>query len=76
MFRINLLILVAYSDHAKRRMKQRGIEEWEIEHLLSHPSYTRKTFEGKTESVGEIRNRNVKIVSIKEEKYIKIVTVV
>jgi len=25
---------VIYSDHAKKRMKERGIDEWEIEHVL------------------------------------------
>ena len=67
---------LVYSDHAKKRMKQRGIEEWEIEHLLKHPSYIRKALDGRHEAVGEIRNRKVKIVSIKEENYIKIVTVI
>ncbi|MEK6824195.1 MAG: DUF4258 domain-containing protein [Nanoarchaeota archaeon] len=67
---------IVYSDHAKKRMKQRGIEEWEIEHLLKYPSYTKKTFEGIMEAIGEIRNRKVKIVFIKEENYIKIVTVI
>ncbi|MBU1252202.1 MAG: DUF4258 domain-containing protein [Nanoarchaeota archaeon] len=36
---------IVYSSHAKKRMKQRGVEEWEIEHILKHPSYTRKTFD-------------------------------
>ena len=67
---------IIYSDHAKKRMKQRGIEEWEIEHLLEYPSYTRKSFEGRREAVGEIKNRKIKIIFIKEEKYIKIVTVI
>ena len=67
---------IIYSNHAEKRMKQRGIEEWEIEHLLKSPSYVKKTFEGRREAIGEIRNRKVKIVFIKEEKYIKIITVI
>lgn len=67
---------IIYSDHAKKRMKQRGIEEWEIEHLLKYPSYIRKSFEGRKEAVGEIRNRKIKIVFIKEDKYIKIITII
>lgn len=65
-----------YSDHAKNRMKQRGIEEWEVEHLLKNPSYIKKSIEGKKEFVGEIRNRKVKIITIQEENYIKIITVI
>lgn len=67
---------IVYSDHAKKRMKQRGMEEWEIEHLLKHPVYTKRTYEGKIEAIGGIRNRKVKIVFIREENYIKIVTVI
>ena len=67
---------IIYSDHAKKRMKQRGIEEWEIEHLIKHPSYIRKTFEERKEAIGEIRNREVKIVFINEENYIKIITII
>jgi len=67
---------IVYSDHAKKRMKQRGIEEWEIEHLLKHPSYIKRSFEGRKEAVGEIRNRKVKIVFIEIENYIRIITVI
>ena len=67
---------IVYSDHAKKRMRQRGIDEWEIEHLLKYPAYTKRGYEGKIEAVGEIRNRKVKIVFIREENYIKIITVI
>ena len=33
---------IVYSEHAKKRMKQRGIEEWEIENILKHPDYIKK----------------------------------
>ncbi len=67
---------IIYSNHAKKRVKQRGIEEWEIEHLLKHPSHTKKTVEGKIEVVGEVKNRLVKVIFIKGENYIKIITVI
>ncbi len=67
---------VTYSYHAKKRMKQRGIEEWEIEHLLKYPAYIKKTFDGRKEAVGEIRDRLVKVIFIKEEKYINVITVI
>ena len=46
-----------YSYHAKKRMKQRGITELEIEHVLNCPSYIKKSFENTKEAVGEIKNR-------------------
>jgi len=57
-------------------MKERGIEEWEVEHLLKHPTYTRKTIEEKKEAIGKLKNRLIKIVFIKEENYIKIITII
>ena len=67
---------IIYSDHTKKRMKQRGIEEWEIEHILKFSSYTKKSFEGRKEAVGEMRNRKIKIIFIELENYIKIITVI
>ena len=65
---------IVYSDHAKKRMKQRGITALEIESILSAPTYTKKTFEGKKEAVGMIRNKTIKIIFYEEESYIKIIT--
>ena len=66
---------IVYSDHAKKRMKQRGITELEIEHVLKHPSYIKKSFEGTKEAFGEVNNRQIKIKFVKIENYIKIITV-
>ena len=66
---------IIYSYHAKKRMKERGIEEWEIEHLLKYPSYVKKSFGLRREAVGEIRNRKVIIIYI-IENYIRIITVI
>ena len=65
-----------YSDHAKKRMKQRGITELEVEHVLSNPFYIKKSFEGRKEAVGEIKNRTIKIEFIEIENYINIITVI
>lgn len=70
------MIKIIYSVHALKRMKERGIEEWEIEHLIKYPGYIKKSFEGRKEAIGEIRNRFVKIVFIEIENYIRIITVI
>lgn len=67
---------IIYSNHAKKRMNERGIENWEVEHILKYPAYIKKFFNNKKEAVGEIRNRKVKIVFIQQENYIKIITVI
>lgn len=67
---------IIYSNHAKKRMKLRGIEEFEVEHILKYPSYIKKSAENRREAVGELKNREIKIIFIKEENYIKIITVI
>ena len=67
---------INYSEHALKRMKQRGITEIEVKHILEYPSYIKKTFSGRKEAVGEISNRTIKIEFIEIENYIKIITVI
>ena len=67
---------IIYSEHAIKRMKQRGITNLEIEHILKYPNYIKKSFEGRKEAEGEVRNRLVKIEFIEKENYIKIITVI
>lgn len=64
-----------YSDHAIKRMKQRGITELELEHVLEYPMYVKKTFEGRKEAVGMINSRMIKIVYFEIENYLKIITI-
>jgi len=66
---------INYSEHALKRMKQRGITEI-VKHILEYPSYIKKTFSGRKEAVGEISNRTIKIEFIEIENYIKIITVI
>ncbi len=67
---------IVYSDHSRKRLKQRGISELEIEHILKHPHYVKKSFEGRKYAVGEVNNRQIKIVYVESENYIKIITVI
>lgn len=66
---------IIYSYHATKRMKQRGITKLEIEHILKHSFYIKKSFEGTKEAVGEVNNRTIKIKFIEIENYINIITV-
>ena len=66
---------IVCSNHARKRIKERDIEEWEIEHLLKHPSYIKKSFDGRKIAVGEIKNRKLKIIYTEEEIYIKVISV-
>ena len=67
---------IVYSDHALKRMKQRGITELEVEHILKYPVYTKKSFEEREEVVGTVQGKTIKIILLEREKHIKIVTII
>ena len=67
---------IIYSDHARKRMKQRGITELHVEQILQHPSYVKKSFEERKEAVGTVENRIVKVIFIETESYIKVITLI
>lgn len=66
---------IIYSNHAKKRIKQRGIEDWEVGYLLKHPKYIKKSYGGTKEAIGEVKGRKLKIIFKELENYIKIITV-
>jgi len=67
---------IVYSEHAKKRMNQRGISPLEIEQVLSQPSYVKKSFEGRKEAVGIVKGRELKIKFIETESHIKVITII
>ena len=67
---------IVYSGHAQKRCRERGITEEEVEHVLNHPTYIKKSFEGRKVAVGETNNRIVKVVFVEGQSYIKIITVI
>lgn len=70
------MINIIYSDHAKKRLKQRGVTELEVEHILKYPGYIKKSFEGRKTAVGEVNNRQIKVIFIENKNYIKVITVI
>ena len=68
-------LMIVYSDHAIRRMKQRGITPLEVGHVLKFPSYIRKSFGDRKQAIGIVNNREIKVVFTKKENYIRVITV-
>jgi chemotaxis signal transduction protein len=66
---------IAYTDHAKERMRQRGITMLEVEHVLTYPTRMQNLPEGKKRILGTVNNREVIVLSSDEENYIKVITV-
>ncbi len=63
------------TDHARQRMKQRGVTLLELSHVLRFPLTIRNSHDGKKIAVGIVNNRNIHIVFFPRENYIKIITV-
>ena len=66
---------IVYSDHAKKRMMQRGITELEVINVLQSPHYIKKSFEGRKEALGNVKNKTITVIYIEIENYIKIITI-
>jgi uncharacterized DUF497 family protein len=67
---------IVYSEHALKRLKQRGITELEVNHVILYPQYVKKSFEGRKSAVGEINKRQIKVVFVEKENYLKVITII
>lgn len=56
-------------------MKQRGITEAEVEHVLAFPAEVRKSFDETRHIIGHVNNRRIDVKAVYEESNIKIITV-
>lgn len=68
-------MILVYTDHARMRMRQRGITDLEIEHVLLHPVQILDSFDGTQLATGNVNNRLIRVKIIKTENYILIITV-
>lgn len=65
---------IIYTFHASKRMMERGIIESEIIDMIEFPEYTLKRGE-EIEAYKKIDDKMIKVVYVRKEKYIKIITV-
>ncbi len=65
---------IIYSKHSKKRMKERGISESDILECLNMPDYTVSVNEF-VESYRKINNGVIKVVSIRKDSFIKVISV-
>jgi len=66
---------ILLTNHAKKRMFERGITSEQIKDTIDFPIYT-ITKENKIEAYKKINNKILKIVYIKKGKFIKIITLI
>ncbi len=67
---------IIYTYHAKKRMKQRGLNSLHVEYILNHPDYVKNSIDNTKEATGSIENRSIKVVFVVIENYINIITVI
>ena len=72
---LNSSMKIIFTNHAKHRMIERDIKIEKIKEAIELPDYT-ITKDGKIESYKRIENKTLKIVYIKKDKFIKIVTLI
>ena len=65
---------VILTDHAKKRMAQRGISFKQIQETIEMPDYTVQKGR-KTEAIKKYGEKRVKIVYAGKDKYIKVISV-
>lgn len=63
------------TEHAKKRMSERGIKINQIENTITFPDYTIKK-ENRIEAYKKIKDNLLNVIYIQEGKFIKIVTVI
>lgn len=69
-------MFILYSDHALKRLRQRGIPQWQVEDVLTYPISVKNSYDGRKEAIGVIDSREIHIVFIRTENYIKIITII
>jgi len=66
---------IVFCNHAEKRRKQRGFTNIEIECIIKRPYFKKKRLDGRTEVIGNIKNREIKVVYKEEKNYLNIISV-
>ena len=68
-------MVIVYTEHAKSRMKHRGISKSEVEDLLLHPYFTVPSRLGRFIAVKKYGEKYLKVICEKSNGKITVVTV-
>lgn len=66
---------IILSHHAKKRLFERGIKFKEVVEAIEFPEYTISKGD-KKEAYKKIKDKTLKVVYFKEDKYIKVITLI
>ena len=66
---------IILSYHAKKRLIERGIKIKDVEETIEMPDYTISKG-NKKEAYKKIKDKTLKVVYSKEDKYIKVITLI
>lgn len=65
---------IIFTNHAKKRMIERGITNKEIKEALNFPDHMVKRADGEIEVFKLIKKKTLKVVYIEKGKFIKVIT--
>ncbi len=65
---------IVFSSHAEKRMKERGVRKEDIIEVIDFPEYVIRRENNEIEAYKKINNKMFKVVYIKLENYIKVIT--
>jgi len=63
-----------FSDHAKRRLLERDINEETVKFVIEKPDYTLNRFRDEIEAIKKMNGETLKVVYVEKENFIKVIT--
>jgi len=63
-----------FSDHAKKRLLERDINEESVKFVVENPDYTLNRFEDEIEAIKKMNGKSLKVVYVERENFIKVIT--
>ena len=66
---------IKYDRHAKRRMKERGVAEEEVEVDIADPDFSEASVKGRMNSIKYVNERHVRVTWKEESDYRLVITV-
>jgi len=63
-----------FSDHAKRRLLERDINEETVKFVIERPDYTLNRFRDEIEAIKKMNGETLKVVYVEKENFIKVIT--
>lgn len=65
---------IMFTEHAEKRLKERGVKKEQVKETIEFPEYTIKRTNNEIEAYKKMAGKMLKVVYLEKEKYIKVIT--